>query len=164
MQIPLSSTQVAAATPAGVGQPNTGSENPQRNPTSGVNFAGAAQSKDISEAIANYVLQPGWNEGGPEKVCGNMATAKETISTQLKQSAWQQELDQLKKDVQAALLKTYQFGTRLQETENAAQYARLKQKLADHVQAGPAKYVGDFAPFMPDMATCMATRGKAPSR
>ncbi len=124
--------------------------------SNGMSLAFASQSKPLHEAVANEVLKPGCKAGTTEQLCDRLARAKSIVSTQLKESAWDQEFNKLKLDMQTALSKTFMITSHEDRLKNRDGLKTSLTNLADHMKAGPDKYVGDFAPFMPDKESCMA--------
>lgn len=124
--------------------------------SNGMSIAFASHSKPLHEAVANEVLKPGWKTGTTGQVCDRLAQAKSIVSAQLKESAWDQEFNKLKLDMQKALSKTFTITSPEGRSKNREELQTSLTNLAQHMKAGPDKYVGDFAPFMPDKDSCMA--------
>ncbi|OZI18527.1 hypothetical protein CAL26_12450 [Bordetella genomosp. 9] len=129
---------------------------PQDDGTNGMSIAFASHSRPLHVAVANEVLNPGWNAGTTEQICDRLAQAKRVVSSQLKESAWDQEFNKLKLDMQGALSKTFLIKPHEERMKHRDGLKAALTQLADHMKAGPDKYVGDFAPFMPDKESCMA--------
>ncbi|CAM3762171.1 Novel toxin 15 domain-containing protein [Bordetella sputigena] len=151
MNLPLVSLSPATLL---AGPANEGRQ--QDDGSNGMSIAFASHSKPLHEAVANEVLKPGWKTGTTGQLCDRLAQAKSIVSTQLKESAWDQELNKLKLDMQTALTKTFLITSHQERTKNHEGLKASVTHLADHMKAGPDKYVGDFAPFMPDKESCMA--------
>lgn len=130
--------------------------------SNGMSIAFATHSKKLHQAVADEVLERGWNDGTPAQVCDKLAQAKDIVSRQLKQSAWEQEFSKLKLDTQTALGRSYLFGPREEQLRRHADLMHELNRLGEHIKAGPDKYVGDFAPFMPDKETCLAMYAPSP--